>query len=152
MTYDFYPFTSKNVVWADGNKVFLNEDDVYVGFVCLEKHMINDVLKSEIEAQKLVIEGHLCKIEFIYPKLLNSALLQIVKKSRQHRLLNAREMSNGDPSKYNEERKKIEKHYLKDLEDVGYSHLTYGIIYPGTPPQKTVIDAIKQLEKQILEF
>ncbi len=152
MTYDFYPFSSKNIVWSNGNKVLLNEDEHYVGFVCLEKHMVDETLRSELEAQKMVIEGHLCKIEFIYPKLLNQELMPIIKKSRIHRLNNAIGLSKGNPDVYNQEREKIEKQYLKDLEDAGYTHLTFGIVDPGFSSQQTMIDAIRQLEKQLLEF
>ncbi len=152
MTYDFYPFTSENVIWTEGNKVLLNEDDSYTGFVCLEKNMVHEVLRSEMEAQKMVIEGHLCKIEFIIPKLSDKELLPILKDSKIKRLNNTMELSCGDPGKYNLNRKVIEEKYLKDLDDAGCSHLTYGFAYPGYPEKAVIIKAIKQLEKQILEF
>lgn len=151
MTYDFFPFTSQSVVWSSGNKVFLDEEEVYHGYVCLEKLMISEEIRSIKGASGLKFDNH-CKVEFILPKLMNPALLPIIKASYKQRMDGARRLSGGDPDVWNNSRAEIEDKYMKDLEDAGYSHLTYGFTYPGYPPQESVIDAIKNLEKQILEF
>lgn len=152
MTYDFYPFTSEDVVWKEGNKCVLDEDETYSGFVCIEKNMIEEEIRSITEASKIVINGHLAKVGTVVPLLENRELLVMIKDSKKKRLDNARELSNGDPVVWADSRAEIELKYQKDLNDVGYTHLTYGFTYPGYPSTETVVDALKGLEKFILEY
>ena len=152
MTYDFYPFNSPDKIWQEGNKALLIENEgLSMGFVCIEKNMINEKLRSIAGASEIVIGKHYAKVEFIYP-LLNRSLLRIIRDSQTKRLRNARELSNGDPTAWVNSMAEIEEQYQKDLNDVGYTHLTYGFNYPGSPEVETVVDALKNLEKQILEF
>lgn len=152
MTYDFYPFTSNDVAWKEGNKCVLDEEETYFGFVCIEKNMIEEKLRSITEASKITISGHLAKVETVAPLLEKRELLVAINDSKKKRLNNARELSEGSPTVWANSRADIEAQYQKDINDVGYTHLTYGFSYPGSPSTETVITALKDLEKFILEF
>ena len=164
MTYDFYPFNSRYVVWKEGNKALLIEsevvgidelaysDSIHFGYVCIEKNMIEKEMCSLTEVSKIVMDGHLCKVETIKPLLEDRSLWPVIRDSKNKRLDNARELSKGDPNTWLISVAEIEEQYQKDLNDAGYTHLTYGFCYPGTPSQGSVIDALQNLEKQILEF